>query len=195
MDIIDHILIANVKLHYDAIPCIIKPYAIEDTNLVSFYWETGPSKCAARLVNGDPGDGEFSILEDWGIEGSFSWEELDLHFLKTYYPANPIMPVADTNGSFYGWIDPDGNYYMAHYGNHDATAQCIYATLYNEVLSGYEAREKLLKTWIQLNKTFIIGRNDFKIDQYDITVAQTKTVDYVKSISGLELDYEFRKIV
>ena len=187
---LNHFLAAKIKFHYTMV-AQITPYKILGDK-VHFYWYTGPSRASAILVNhSEPENGQMCILYDYGRikeDRSFNWwNKADLHFLRNYYPAKAIAPIPDRNENFYGWIAPNGDYYMALYGHHDETARSIWATLHNEVLPGYDAREKLLKTWIQLNHTFVIGAES-------ITIEQIATINKINEKFGTNFEYDYYEV-
>lgn len=186
-NLLNHLLAAKVTLHNRDSVQLITPYKISDTE-VDFYWNTGPSRCMLTMDN-------IEILHDYGevSRKSRRLDKVDLHFLKTYYPAEPCEPKPDENGHFYSWIAPNGDFYYCRYGDHDSTARTIYANLYDEVLSGYEAREELLKTWVRLSSpNYVFGRSDG--DDYSITKAQKEIIESINETFGTEFYFEFRVV-
>jgi hypothetical protein len=192
---IKHLVAAQITQKYPNVGdhtfvALITPYKLYDDRM-SYYWDNGPSKSDSTIDNE-------KILHDYGIEDENDydwWDNVDLHFLTTYYPAKAVEPKPDHNKSWYGWIAPNGDYYMAHYGNHDETARSIVATLEGKVPPGYKAREFLLKTWIQLNDKYISGRYDMNMFDATITTEQIKTIDYINNKYNTRFGYKDRDIV
>ena len=166
---------------------LITPFEDARDGYTMFYWDTGPSRCYALFVDGEEplSEGEARVLHVYGVipDDDEAWDAVDLHFLTTYYPAEASNPPApDPAGTYFGWISPTGDYYMASYGDHDATARTIIASLYGEVLDGYKAREMLMATWLQCrNDGRVYGRND----NYDLTESQAKTIKLIEAASGV----------
>ncbi len=179
---------------------LIKPYAEEKNGWTKFYWDNGPSRCSARFVDkeGDLEPGEARVVHVYGKlreTDDHTWDAMDLHFLTTYYPAKPSdPPQPDFIGHYFGWIAPNGDYYIAPYGSHDGVARTICASLFGQVMGGVKARELLIKTWLQArNDGNVYGR----MDTWDITKSQLATIKKIEKQSGIDYGvvYELRKVV
>ena len=168
-------------------------------NGVKMLWDIGPSYMIVEFVpDGQPlQSGQAQIVHCYGFppDNSDEFDQIDLHFLNTFYPAVPLdPPEPDENGEFLGWISPEGAYYKSIYGDHDTTARSIVATLENRILRGSRAREYLLKTWIQPRITegrgWFVGRDRWHEGVGDLTAAQHRVILNIQEISGVNFSWE-----
>lgn len=199
-DLFGQMVVAEVYIGGNVSVSLIKPYAEEKDGWTRFYWDNGPSRCSARFVDkeDDLEPGEARVVHVYGKlreTDDRAWDAMDLHFLTTYYPAKPSdPPQPDFNGHYFGWIAPNGDYYIAPYGSHDGVARTICASLFGQVMHGVKARELLIKTWLQArNDGNVYGR----MDTWDITESQLATIKKIEAQSGVnyEVVYELRKVV
>lgn len=204
------LVVAEINFGGPVSPSIITPFEkIDDDEGYLFYWDIGPSYASAEFIRlGIPERGQAKILYVYGPEYKrdskhYNWDKVDLHFLKAYYfPKPQDPPEPDDDGSFLGFISPDGQYYQSIYGNHDGTARSILACLFDEVISGRKAREKLLIDWIQiLGKNYIVGRKEEQENsnllEYTITAEQKEVARKIESFwDGADFwSLEFREVV
>jgi hypothetical protein len=185
-NLLNHLIAAKVNTGQDSVQ-LITPYEI-DGDWVEFYWYDGPTKCRMLIKS-------IEVLYNYGVPKKDSdwWDNTELHYLQTYYPATTCEPKQSSSGGFYSWIAPNGDFYHCNYNHHDATARSIYASLFGEVLAGYEAREELLKTWLQLSGTdHIFGRWDN--DDYSITSDQKRVIEGINETFDTKFDLEFREV-
>lgn len=170
---------------------LITPYKVEENRLY-YYWEDGSSFSLSYLQ-------DLKVLHNYGcIDIDTDWNKIYLHFIRNYEFIQPSEIKSDNHGSWRSWIAPNGDFYLTYYGDHDETAKRIVACLENKYMLGYEAREYLLKEWVQLfqgkDECFLVGRNK-DWDDWTITKSQYETVKLIESISSLDFDIEHRRII
>jgi len=176
------LLCANIHNSVRCIPSLVTPFHVEDDGYTKFYWGSGPSRMGAYFVDSkNPESMQASILHVYGKIKEINWEEVDMHFLNTWYTAKPIPLSELTKDDCYGWIAPNGDLYYAQYSDHDTVAKTIVATIYKKSMSSYNAREFLLGSWLALYDDMVTGR----MNNYDITAQQHKTVERIQELTGI----------
>lgn len=165
-----NVLAVRIKLNDRTIPHIINPYKI-DGDTVYFRWFEFGTWCTADIT-------DIKIITDYGIKTKNIKrnDEILADFLKANYPAKPTLPLPDDKGEFYGYIAPNGDYYLALYRNHTTIARNIVLELEGVLMSGIDAQRHLEKEWLWLReRSKVHGR----LETYDLTKAQEKTLTYI----------------
>lgn len=180
---LNKVLAVKINRNYGKVVQIIIPYDIKD-NLV--YYKNGFGVSWATVDIDD-----VEILHNYGkLQNNTKWlDDVERHYYKTYHFLEPV-DVMNTEPEFkYGWLSPDGLFYECPYGDHDSTAKAICIFLYDLVLSTFDAREHLIKTWLRVYNDFASGREDTE----DMTLEQRNIL--IKLGEYWDVDFYLRDTV
>ena len=139
----------------------------------SFYWGQSFSKCI-MLDN-------YKIVENLGKHDSDDWDNLEIKYIKKYYPLKGSSPVQSA-----GWLSPDAFFYTCEYAGHRSLSRHLSAHYY-ECLEDTENKLEE-NNWIKIYKNGRIGWNYGKELKDIIT---KKQFDFIQDLMILDGDEEW----